>query len=73
MHLFVDFLENPLYYLNYLKIQIIKGVKDMSTLLKSTFETYLFDEEVEFDLAEQQEVAESEERTQYPKGFFSSL
>lgn len=45
----------------------------MSTLLKSTFETYLFDEEVEFDLAEQKEVAESEERTQYPKGFFSSL
>lgn len=25
----------------------------MSTLLKSTFETYLFDEEVEFELAEQ--------------------
>lgn len=45
----------------------------MSTLLKSTFETYLFDEEVEFELAEQQEVMESEERTQYPQGFFSSL
>lgn len=45
----------------------------MSTLLKSTFETYLFDEEVEFELAEQQEVTESEERIQYPQGFFSSL
>ncbi|EKB45016.1 hypothetical protein B857_02138 [Solibacillus isronensis B3W22] len=45
----------------------------MSTLLKSTFETYLFDEEVEFELSEQQEVTESEERTQYPQGFFSSL
>lgn len=45
----------------------------MSTLLKSTFETYLFDEEVEFELVEQQEVTESEERTQYPQGFFSSL
>ncbi|MEK5078989.1 hypothetical protein MKX73_08640 [Solibacillus sp. FSL W7-1436] len=45
----------------------------MSTLLKSMFETYLFDEEAEFELAEQHELTESEERTQYPQGFFSSL
>lgn len=45
----------------------------MTTILKSTFETYLFDEEMEFDVAEQQEVSESEERTHYPTGFFSSL
>lgn len=45
----------------------------MTTILKSTFETYLFDEEMEYEVAEQQEVSESEERTQYPNGFFSGL
>ena len=45
----------------------------MSTILKSTFETYLLDEELEFEGAEQQEMSESEERTNYPNGFFSSL
>lgn len=45
----------------------------MTTILKSMLETYIFDEELDFELAEQQEVSENEERTQYPIGFFSSL
>lgn len=45
----------------------------MTTILKSTFETYLFDEEMEFEVAEQQEASENEERTYFPSGFFSSL
>lgn len=45
----------------------------MTALLKSMLETYLLDEEMEFEAVEQQEVVESEERTQYPNGFFSGL
>ena len=45
----------------------------MTTILKSMLETYLFDEEMDFESTEQQEVSENEERTQYPNGFFSSL
>ncbi|MGN7477057.1 hypothetical protein ACTHOQ_04305 [Solibacillus silvestris] len=43
------------------------------TILKSMFETYLFDEEMEYEAGEQQEAAEKEEYTQYPNGFFTSL
>ena len=45
----------------------------MTTILKSMLETYLFDDEMDFETVEQQEVLENEERTQYPNGFFSSL
>ena len=45
----------------------------MSTILNSTLATYLFDEETEFEIEEQVEIYEVETRSQYPKGFFSSL
>lgn len=45
----------------------------MTSILKSMLETYLLDEEMDFESVEQQEVSENEERTQYPIGFFSSL
>jgi hypothetical protein len=45
----------------------------MSTILNSTMSTYLLDEEAVFEVEEQSETVEVEQRTQYPKGFFSSL
>ena len=45
----------------------------MSTILNSTMATYLLDEEAEFEVEEQSKTYEVEQRTQYPKGFFSSL
>ena len=45
----------------------------MTTLLKSTLETYLLDEEMDFEVVEQHEAQQVEERTNYPSGFFSSL
>lgn len=42
-----------------------------TSLLQSTLETYLLDEEMELDVNEQAQ--EQEERTQYPSGFFSGL
>lgn len=45
----------------------------MTSILKSTMETYLFDDEVELETVEQWETQEVEQRTQYPQGFFSSL
>ncbi|WP_168214725.1 MULTISPECIES: hypothetical protein [unclassified Lysinibacillus] len=45
----------------------------MTSILKSTMATYLLDEEVEFEMLEQLETQEVEQRTQYPEGFFSSL
>ncbi len=45
----------------------------MTTILKSTMATYLFDDEVELETMEQSETQEVEQRTQYPEGFFSSL
>lgn len=44
-----------------------------TSLLKSTFETYLLDEEYEFEAMEQDTTEQLEEPTHYPKGFFSSL
>ena len=43
------------------------------SLLKSTFETYLLDEEMELETVEQEQKEQVEERTKYPSGFFSSL
>lgn len=45
----------------------------MTSILKSMMATYLLDEEVEFEVVEQLEAEEVEQRTQYPEGFFSSL
>lgn len=42
-------------------------------LLKSTFETYLLDEELELETVEQEQEQQVEQRTNYPNGFFSSL
>ena len=45
----------------------------MTTLLKSMLETYLLDEEMDFEAVEHHETQQVEERTSYPSGFFSSL
>jgi len=46
----------------------------MTTLLKSTFETYLLDEEKEDQIGEGKEsVHNMQERVVYPEGFFSEL
>ena len=45
----------------------------MSTILNSTMATYLLDEDAVFEVEEQSETVEVEQRTTYPKGFFSSL
>lgn len=44
-----------------------------AALLNSTLETYLLDEELEFETLELEETEQVEQRTQYPSGFFSSL
>ena len=46
----------------------------MTTLLKSTFETYLLDEEKEDRLDEGKEsIHNTQERVVFPEGFFSEL
>ncbi len=44
-----------------------------AALLNSTLETYLLDEDFEFEALELEETEQVEQRTQYPSGFFSGL
>lgn len=44
-----------------------------TTLLNSALETYLLDEDLDFEVLELEETEQVEQRTQYPSGFFSGL